>query len=196
MLRRVQLPRRFLDGITDGSIDLAFRRWRRPTVRAGGRLRTPIGELAITAVDIVRRSDIDGEAARRAGHTSLAELLSFLDSRDEGEIYRVALRLAGPDTRIALRERAELAGAELADLEKRLARLDAASKRGPWTLAVLRLIAARPAERAPNLAASLGLETLVFKTDVRKLKNLGLTESLAVGYRLSPRGQALLALRG
>jgi transposase len=32
-----------------------------------------------------------------------------------------------------------------------------------------------------------------FKADVRKLKELGLTESLEVGYRLSPRGRALLA---
>ncbi len=46
--------------------------------------------------------------------------------------------------------------------------------------------------RAPDLAASLGLETLVFKRDVRKLKALGLTESLTIGYRISPRGQVLL----
>jgi hypothetical protein len=196
MLRRVLLPRRFLDGLADGSIDLAFRRWRRPTVRAGGRLRTAIGELAITAVDVVRRADIDAAAAHRAGHASLAELLAFLDSRDEGEIYRVALHVAGPDTRVALRASADLDAAAVAGLDRRLARLDAASKRGPWTLTVLRLIAARPAERAANLAASLGLETLVFKTDVRKLKNLGLTESLEVGYRISPRGQAFLARRG
>jgi hypothetical protein len=31
-----------------------------------------------------------------------------------------------------------------------------------------------------------------FTTDVRKLKNLGLTMSLPVGYELSPRGQAYL----
>ena len=30
----------------------------------------------------------------------------------------------------------------------------------------------------------------MFKRDVRKLKELGLTESLPVGYRLSPRGRA------
>jgi hypothetical protein len=54
---------------------------------------------------------------------------------------------------------------------------------------VLKLIADRPEVRAPDLAASLGLETLVFKRDVRKLKALGLTESLTVGYRISPRGQ-------
>jgi hypothetical protein len=32
--------------------------------------------------------------------------------------------------------------------------------------------------------------------DVRKLKNLGLTHSLEVGYRLSPRGIAYLRLTG
>jgi hypothetical protein len=55
---------------------------------------------------------------------------------------------------------------------------------------VLDLIARNPGVRAPDLAAGLGLETLPFKRDVRKLKELGLTESLEVGYRLSPRGQA------
>ncbi len=35
-------------------------------------------------------------------------------------------------------------------------------------------------------------ETAWFKTNVRKLKALGLTESLEVGYRLSPRGRAFL----
>ena len=43
-----------------------------------------------------------------------------------------------------------------------------------------------------DLAASLGMEKLPFKRDVRKLKELGLTESLPVGYRLSPRGRAYL----
>jgi predicted DNA-binding transcriptional regulator YafY len=47
--------------------------------------------------------------------------------------------------------------------------------------------------RAAELAAELGLETQPFKRDVRKLKELGLTESLEVGYRLSPRGAAFLA---
>jgi len=34
--------------------------------------------------------------------------------------------------------------------------------------------------------------TLPFKRDVRELKELGLTESLDVGYRLSLRGRAYL----
>lgn len=47
--------------------------------------------------------------------------------------------------------------------------------------------------RAPDIADRLGYETKWFKTNVRKLKALGLTESLKVGYRLSPRGRAFLA---
>ena len=46
---------------------------------------------------------------------------------------------------------------------------------------------------AADLAATFGRETQPFKLDVRKLKNLGLTLSLEVGYRLSPRGEAYLA---
>jgi hypothetical protein len=67
-----------------------------------------------------------------------------------------------------------------------------ASAYGPWTAAVLEVIAARPGVRATDLAASFGRETQPFKLDVRKLKNLGLTISLEVGYRLSPRGEAYL----
>lgn len=56
----------------------------------------------------------------------------------------------------------------------------------------LALIEAAPATRAADLAAGVGRDTPSFKRDVRKLKELGLTESLEVGYRLSPRGQALV----
>jgi hypothetical protein len=46
------------------------------------------------------------------------------------------------------------------------------------------------------LAEAAGQERLAFKTRVRRLKALGLTESLEVGYRLSPRGRAFLAADG
>jgi hypothetical protein len=78
-------------------------------------------------------------------------------------------------------------------LRLRLARLDRASSHGSWTTEVLRAIAERPGVRAADLAASFGRETQPFKLDVRKLKNLGLTLSLEVGYRVSPRGEAYLA---
>ncbi len=54
-----------------------------------------------------------------------------------------------------------------------------------------------PGVRSPGWrpAGELGRERLPFKADVRKLKRLGLTESLDVGYRLSPRGRAYLDRR-
>jgi Mn-dependent DtxR family transcriptional regulator len=67
---------------------------------------------------------------------------------------------------------------------------------GRWVRATLDLIARHPATRAEALAAALGLAKDAFKPRVRRLKELGLTESLEVGYRLSPRGEdALKRLR-
>lgn len=186
------IKRAFLDGIAAGDITLAFRRWTRPTVRAGGTLKTAVGMLAIESVERVPAEAITEDEARRAGYPSRDALMAELDARDQGEIHRIELRLAGPDPRIALRERADLSGEELAALRKRLDRLDAASPAGPWTLAVLRLIGRNPGVRAGDLAPQVGQERLPFKVNVRKLKGLGLTESLETGYRLSPRGRAFL----
>ena len=63
---------------------------------------------------------------------------------------------------------------------------------GPWAIEYLETIARQPGVRAPDLAAGFGMETHAFKLRVRRLKELGLTESLRIGYRLSPRGEALL----
>ena len=79
-----------------------------------------------------------------------------------------------------------------AELAAELERIDRATKRGPWTIATLRLIGDRPEVAAADLAAAVGRERLPFKADVRRLKELGLTESLRPGYRLSPRGAGLL----
>jgi hypothetical protein len=176
--------------IGEGEVTLAFRRWRRPAVRAGGTLRTGVGVLAIESVEVVDERDVTDADARRAGAADRQAVLR--EGPQERPLYRIEFRLAGPDPRIALRRRSRISPDERAVIDARLARLDAASRHGPWTRTVLDLIAERPGTRAPDLAESLGRETQPFKTDVRKLKNLGLTESLEVGYRLSPRGAAYL----
>jgi hypothetical protein len=190
MLFRQDVLRR----IAEGDVTLAFRRWRRPTVKAGGTLRTRVGVLAIDSVELVDEQHVTDADARRAGAADREALLAGLPG--EGVLHRIEFRLAGPDPRIALRERSDISPAERAEIDARLARLDAASRHGPWTAAVLDLIAERPATRAPDLAASLGRDTVPFKADVRKLKELGLTESLKVGYRLSPRGRAYYGYSG
>jgi hypothetical protein len=184
--------RRSLDGIRAGEITLAFRRWDRPRARAGGRQRTLVGELAIDSVEPVEREAITPADAARAGHGSLDELLAELDARGDNPIWRIELHWAGEDPRRSLRERADVDGAELERLRARLERFDAASRHGPWTRQTLELIRDHPEMRAEDLAGVVGREKLPFKRDVRKLKELGLTESLPVGYRLSPRGRTYL----
>ncbi|HEY4397032.1 MAG TPA: hypothetical protein VGO28_05120 [Acidimicrobiia bacterium] len=184
--------RHVLDGLADGTITVVFRRWAKPRVQPDSRLRTAVGVLVVDAVDEMGAADITEDDARRAGFSSRPDLLDDLASQRDGRLYRIALHVAGPDPRVELRRRDALTDDELAEVERRLARLDAASRHGPWTLAVLRLIRDRPEVRAGDLATTRGQEKLAFKRDVRKLKELGLTESLEIGYRLSARGRAVL----
>jgi hypothetical protein len=192
----VLISQKMLGRIRDGEVDLAFRRWRRARVRPGSRLRTAVGVLEVGRVDLVEPSAIDDAEAARAGFASAEELRARLERANEGEIHRIELRYAGPDPRVGLRQRADLSEEELAEVRSRLERMDAASRHGPWTRTILELIAERPEVPAEELATSLGREKLPFKRDVWKLKELGLTESLSPGYRLSPRGRAVLKALG
>ena len=179
-----------LEGIARGEISVAFRWWTKPTVRAGGTLQTSVGQLAILSVERIAVAAVSRGDAERAGFVSRAALLRAFPRKPGAKLYRVEFALAGPDPRIVLRERAELTAAEVDEIGARLARYDLQQ---PWTRATLTLIAEHPATRAGDLAQQLGQERLPFKANVRKLKALGLTESLEVGYRLSPRGRAFLA---
>ena len=169
-----------LRGIAAGEIDLQFRRWDRPRARAGGRQLTSVGVIRIDAVD--RVDSLTPDEARRAGFEDPGAVVRAL--RPDGDLYRIALHLEGPDPRVALRERVA-AGDDLAALRRAIDRL-------PWGMDYLRAIAERPAVRAEELAASFGVEKRVFKPRVRRLKELGLTISLSPGYRLSRRGKAFL----
>jgi hypothetical protein len=181
----------FLDGIRTGTITLAFRRWRRPSVKAGGTLLTAVGQLHIDSVEPITPGQISEDDARRAGYASRQDLLIELSQRSEGDLYRIALGALEADPRIALRER-PATDSEQSQLLRRLHSLDTKAPGGPWTMRTLEVIRARPGVRAADLCASLDQEKDAFKINVRKLKNLGLTESLETGYRLSPRGEALL----
>lgn len=186
------IRKKTLERIADGAVSVAFRRWKKPTVKAGGRLRTAIGELAIESVETVALEDIADADIVACGATDRDELAHMLSGDREGEIYRIAFSLAGPDARAALRERATLSDEEFATIRRSLARKDAASSDGPWTERYLRMIAAQPDVAALSLAESIGMERAPFKVNVRKLKELGLTESRRPGYRLSPCGRAYL----
>lgn len=184
-----------LELIRAGRITVAFRRWKRPTVRAGGRLRTLVGELAIRSVDVIDAAAITMADAKKAGYESPTAVVDDLAKWGAAPIHRITFRYDGADRRVALRECTDEDETQWLALITRLDRIDARSGRGPWTSPILRLISGNEGVRAAELAPQVDREVEAFKRDVRVLKNLGLTESLGTGYRLSPRGRALLMRR-
>ena len=193
---------RFWPLIVDGTVTVTFRRWKRCQVVAGHRYRTGhriVGRqmIEVDRVDVVDPERITKADAKRAGFPDPDAVRAELRGDPELPVYRIRFhRVDEPDPRSVLAASDDLSPDDRIEIQRRLDRLDRASTTGPWTRAVLETIAARPATRAADLAESFGRETLPFKTDVRKLKNLGLTESLEVGYRLSPRGEAFLSTSG
>lgn len=181
-----------LAAIVEGRITLAFRRWRRPTVRAGGSLRTAAGVVRFGVVQRVEPEAISEEEARAAGFQTRQALLDHIGIDQSSPVYRVEIVGLAPDPRSDLQLRSAVTGDELVKIAARLQRWDRVKQCLGWHRRALRLIADKPAVPARTLAAEIGCETAPFKRDIRKLKDLGLTESLDVGYRLSPRGDAVL----
>ncbi|MYE06745.1 MAG: hypothetical protein F4Y04_05920 [Chloroflexi bacterium] len=196
----MQFRQRDRDAIASGALTITFRRWRSPQARVGGRYRVGGLVIEVTAVERIEPAEISQFDARAAGHDSAeAALEAILRNQRKGAdgnapLYRVEFRSLGeqPDPRSTLAADAELEPDELATLTERLGKMDARSRHGPWTRAALEAISVAPGRRAAELAAAQGRETQKFKTDVRKLKALGLTISLEVGYELSPRGRVVL----
>jgi biotin operon repressor len=181
-----------LQAIARGDVSLAFRRWKRPSVRVGTRLRTEAGLLAVDSVDRVEEADISEGDARRAGFASRELLLADLRLDPQAQLYRIGLRLEGVDPRMALLDETALSSVSLRQVRDQLERWDRTSPGGAWTQMLLRTIADYPQQPAAELAKSLQRDRDWLKVQVRKLKELGLTESLHPGYRLSQRGLALL----
>jgi hypothetical protein len=180
-------------GLADGSITLTVRTWSKPQARTGGRYRVAGMLLEATDVRQVRVDELTEDDARATGEADLAALLQRLkDPEPDTLVWRVALRYVGRDDRMERREQDDLDEEQLAELRSRLDRLDRRSPTGPWTRRTLRLIEQYPGVVSTALARHAHQERPAFKINVRKLKELGLTESLGTGYRLSPRGEALL----
>ena len=83
------MPKTTWTGLADGSITVAFRRWKRPTVKADGTLRTAAGLLAIDAVDPIDEADITAADARSAGHGSVADVLAALQDGPDRTLKRL-----------------------------------------------------------------------------------------------------------
>ena len=142
--------RRLQAGLTDGTIRLAFRRWRRAQVVAGRQYRSPIGMINVLDVSIVH-GEIPAADAAAAGYASIHDLLQDLKGPDDASLYRLELRRAAtPDPRSVLADEALLDAAEFSgQVQRRLDRLDTLNGQA-WTLATLESIeAARHASRRP-----------------------------------------------
>jgi hypothetical protein len=191
----VLLNRATADGIADGSITLVLRRWDAPRAKAGGTQRTPAGTVRIDEVTEFPGSHrVTSRQAKAAGYPSARAAQADLDRRPAAHTYAIAVSFLAPDERPDLAADDRLTVADVEAITARLDRWDAAT--APWTRQYLRLIADNEAVRAPDLAARMNLDVPRFKRRVRQLKGLGLTTSLDVGYRLSPRGRAYLRLTG
>ena len=190
------LNRDTADGIANGSITLVLRRWDVPRVKAGGTQRTPAGTIRIDAVTEYPGSHrVTAAQARAAGYPDAKSAQKDLDGRPARHTYTIAVSYLAPDERPELASDDQLGDTDVDTISARLQRWDAAAI-APWTRQYLTMIAANEAVRAPDLAVRVGLDTPRFKRRVRQLKGLGLTISLDVGYRISPRGRAFLARQG
>jgi predicted transcriptional regulator len=193
----VRFTARAHGGLANGSITRTFRTWKRPQVKVGGRYHVGPVDLVVdslTRVPLRSVTDADAQAAGFDDAPSMRTYLGRLRSfGDDDEVWRVDFHAVPPDDAPSLAEETDLTDADVEALRKRLDRLDAASSTGPWTRCYLELIAENPGVVSTELAAKVGRERAAFKTDVRKLKRMGLTISLEVGYRISPRGEAFLA---
>ena len=159
-----------LDDIRTGRVTVSFRRWRQPRVRVGSVYKVR-SDLAIRVLAVARRDE-------------------------DPALFRVDFeRCDVPADRRAALARTEPTDEDIEGLLAKLADMDRRSRGAAWTARTLELIRDEPGRRAADLAAKLGLPTLELKARVRRLKALGLTESLEVGYRLSARGAAFIDRR-
>ena len=159
--------------------------------------RTFAGVIAVDAVAPTPESEVTEKDARQASFESGAALLHELADYPDGRLYRVSVRLAGPDPRVALRQDAELSEAEVEEIRQKIAALGARAKDGPWAFRVLRAIEDRPGVPRPGWPGRWGWRRRCSSRGCGSFeKELGLTESLEIGYRLSPRGEAFLSALG
>ncbi len=200
------LPARIAQGVRQGSITLAYRRWEQPRVRVGGTQLTSVGIVRFDEVEeITELATITDADARAAGFPDADALRGMLTAapvqrgprggKGGDRVFRVRLSWVGEDPRVELRTAVPDA-TELAVITAAVKKLDAGKRSGPWTRQILEWIRDNPGVISTELAALLGREVAPMKADIRRLKALGLTESLRIGYRLSPRGTAYLESLG
>ena len=155
----MQVQARYREPIARGEVTVLFRRWRRCQVVAGRTYRTAAGRLEVTSVKEVDPDRITKADARRNGEADADAVRAGLRGDPAHPTYRIGVRAAeGPDPRSLLAHDDDLSDDDVAEVDRRLDRLDRASSHGAWTAETLALIEASPATLAADLAASVGHE--------------------------------------
>ena len=177
---------RFHEGIRSGDITMTIRAWQKAQATPGKEYKLGATErIAVTVVDPISLSEIRPRDAKASGFSSTDELVEMLRKESgrkltaRSKLYRVRFRYAG--------ERKDDAPSYSRDeLNARLDRM------GEWSRKILKLIAENSGVSSAILAKQMGRERFSFKADVRKLKRLGLTRSLEVGYEITSAGRSML----
>lgn len=84
MLLKLEL----LEQIKAGEVDLVFRRWSRPSVKAGGTLKTKVGLLSIGSITDMDPDDVSEADAQRAGFMDVAAFRNWLDTMKPGHLFQ------------------------------------------------------------------------------------------------------------
>ena len=184
--------KRFLTLIEQKKVQIAFRKWTRPSVRTSGTLLTPVGQLHIESIEQIAYEQITDDEIVKSGYSSRNELDKELSLKKDGDIYKIHFRLERADPRIALRQDTDISKEEVDRIIEKLHRYDTRGKIKNWTSKILKAVYKEPGKYAIEYATELGYEKEWFKLNIRKLKNLGLTISLSDGYEISPRGKIIL----
>ncbi|MFA5122647.1 hypothetical protein [Zavarzinia sp.] len=176
------LKQKILDRLAGGREALVFRRWHTPAFTPGQRLKTAAGPIEVGAVATVAPEDLSAADAEAAGFVTLDALIASFGPAGP-TLYRAVLRPAAGAVPAG-----ELAPEAAAALRRRLDRHDRAAGEA-WTRASLALLSEQPASLA-RLAEGGGADRDLLRQRLRKLADLGLVTSDALGYRLSPNGLA------
>ena len=181
----MQFTKPFKQAIANGTVTTSFRNWKSPQAKAGGQYNiAPYGAIEVSSVSLTTLNEVQDADITCSGFAQREALVSFLKVAQSDPIYKVDFHFLGsaavnkPNTQ-------HLEEARVNDVIHRLEKMD---KSTAWTMQALTLIKTYPATRAGDLAPQCNMDMPTFKRNVRKLKALGLTESLETGYQLSPRG--------
>lgn len=180
------------DAVADGRITVTFRLWKRAHAKVGGRYTVGSVVIEVDSIEMIPFHAVTKRDLKLAGmptKDALRERAAHAGPIDDDTlVYRIEFHVVGakPTKAAALFD-----DGHVALVNTKLDAMDARSKAVAWTRATLSLIGAHEGKVSTDLAVQMDRPRMDFKADVRKLKALGLTESLEVGYRLTPLGRRI-----